>query len=79
MATALRAMIAAVTLGVSLPAMAQTQAQQDRLNRVGQFVVTAPMCEELGMKLDPDLPTKAEAALAAETASWSSVQRRLSD
>jgi hypothetical protein len=59
-----------IALGLSLPAMAQTQAQQDRLNRVGQFVVTAPMCERLGMKLDPDLPVKAEAALNAETAAW---------
>jgi hypothetical protein len=57
-------------VGATFPAVAQTQAQQDRLNRVGQFVVTAPFCERLGMKLDPDLPLKAEAALDAETASW---------
>jgi len=40
------------------------------LNQVGRFVVSAPMCEKLGMKLDPDLPTKAEEALKVETASW---------
>lgn len=73
MVVALRVLVVMIALGVSssLPAWAQTQAQQDRLNRVGQFVVTASMCEKLGMKLDADLPTKAEAALKAETASWS--------
>ncbi|WP_242187191.1 hypothetical protein [Sphingomonas sp. CARO-RG-8B-R24-01] len=52
------------------PASGQTQAQQDRLSRVAQFVVTAPMCERLGMSLDPDLPTKAESALQQETGAW---------
>lgn len=65
-----RAVVAALCVIVSVPTSAQTQAQQDRLDRVGQFVVTAPMCEKLGMRLDPDLPTKAEASLKAETASW---------
>jgi hypothetical protein len=53
-----------------VPALAQTQVQQDRLNRVAQFIVTSPMCGRLGMKLDPELPTKAEATFQAETASW---------
>jgi hypothetical protein len=66
-----RVAVATLCMFASVPTSAQTQTQQDRLNRVGQFVVTAPMCEKLGMKLDPDLPTKAEAALKAETASWS--------
>ena len=54
----------------SVTALAQTQVQQDRLNRVAQFVVTAPMCGRLGMKVAPDFPAKAEAAFKAETATW---------
>ncbi|MBB4155099.1 hypothetical protein GGQ80_003016 [Sphingomonas jinjuensis] len=46
-------------------------AQQDRLDQVSRFVVTAPMCEKLGMKVDPVLPDKVEAALKAETSAWS--------
>jgi hypothetical protein len=61
---------AALLLGAPTPAAAQTQAEQDRLNEVGRFVVTAPMCERLGMRLDPDLPSKAEAAIDAETKTW---------
>lgn len=71
MTVAWSAALAALCVIGSVPVYAQTQAQQDRLNRVGQFVVTAPMCEKLGMTLDPELPTKAEVALEAETASWS--------
>lgn len=65
----LRKWSAAVLLAAS-PAFAQTQSQQDRLNRVGQYVVTSPLCGKLGMKLDPDLPNKAAAAIKQETASW---------
>ena len=61
---------AGFVLTMASPAPAQTQAQQDRLDQVSRFLVTAPMCERLGMKLAPDLPTKAEAALGQETASW---------
>lgn len=50
--------------------LAQTQDQQDRLNLVAKYVVTAPMCERLGMVLAPDLPARAEARLDAEMASW---------
>ena len=71
MTVALRGALFALSIIASGSAFAQTQAQQDRLNEVGRFVVTAPMCEKLGMRLHPDLPTKAEAALQAETASWS--------
>lgn len=71
MTVALRGMLFGLTMIASVSAFAQTQTQQDRLNQVGRFVVTAPMCEKLGMKLDPDFPTKAEAALKVETASWS--------
>ena len=67
---AFRAVTIAFLIGISFPATGQTQAQQDRLNRVAQFVVTAPICEKLGMKLDPELPTKVETALSAETSSW---------
>jgi hypothetical protein len=65
-----RGILFALSMFASASSSAQTQSQQDRLNQVGRFVVTAPMCEKLGMKLDPDLPTKAEAALKVETASW---------
>ena len=67
-AARLLTMTAAVALAV--PAVTQTQAQQDRLDRVGQFVVTAPRCERLGMTVDPNLPEKAEAAINTETATW---------
>jgi hypothetical protein len=63
-------LLVACSILASVPAFAQTQVQQDRLNRVAQYVVTAEMCERLGMKLDPELPTKAEAAFKAETDSW---------
>ncbi|MFZ2997004.1 hypothetical protein [Sphingobium sp.] len=71
MTSALRGTLFAVSMVASVAAFTQTQTQQDRLDEVGQFLVTAPMCEKLGMKLDPDLPTKAETALKVETASWS--------
>lgn len=61
---------ATFALTMQSPATARTQAQQDRLDRVARFVVTAPMCERLGMKLDTDLPAKVEAAMDQETALW---------
>lgn len=63
-------LVLALISTLPVPAMAQAQVQQDRLNQVAQYVVTAPMCGRLGMKLDADFPTKAEAAFKAETASW---------
>ena len=64
---------AAALMGGTLaaPAMAQTQAQQDRIERVSRFVVTAPMCDRLGLTVDPELPSKVEAAFKAETSAWS--------
>ncbi len=53
------------------PSIAQTQAQQDRLDRVAQFVVTAPMCGRLGMIVASDLPDRADRELHNEAASWS--------
>lgn len=47
------------------------------MNRVAQFVVTAPMCEKLGMTLDPQLPQKAATAVQAETAGWGIENQRL--
>lgn len=70
------AMILAVIVAAT-PGFAQTQSQQDRLNRVAQFVVTAPMCEKLGMMLDPQLPHKAATAVQAETAGWGIENQRL--
>lgn len=77
MSIAVRAAVIAVLLCTTPQAYAQTQAQQDRLNRVAQFVVTAPMCEKLGMTLATDLPRKAEAAFRAETATWTVDAARL--
>lgn len=57
-------------ISMATPGFAQTQSQQDRLNRIAQFVVTAPMCEKLGMTLDPELAQKAAAAVEVETAGW---------
>lgn len=53
------------------PTLAQSQAQQDRIDQVSRFVVTAPMCNKLGMTVDPALPDKVEAAFKAETSAWS--------
>ncbi len=64
-----RTLTTALLLAAS-PAVGQTQLQQDRLDRVAQYVVTAPACGRLGMTLDPDLPSKAAAAIKSETASW---------
>jgi hypothetical protein len=56
---------------VAAPALAQAQVQQDRIDQVSRFVVTAPMCEKLGMTVDPALPDKVKAAFKAETSAWS--------
>jgi hypothetical protein len=68
--SAFRAALIGLAVSAAAPAYGQTQAQQDRLNRVAQFLVTAPMCAKLGMKLAADLPEKAETALNAETRAW---------
>lgn len=60
----------AVCSVLSTPAAAQSQAQQDRIDRVAQLVVTSPMCQRLGMTVDPEIGTKVEAAFRAETAAW---------
>ncbi|QSR16516.1 hypothetical protein [Novosphingobium sp. KA1] len=64
-------------ISMATPGFAQTQSQQDRLNRIAQFVVTAPMCEKLGMTLDPELAQKAAAAVEVETAGWGIEAERL--
>lgn len=74
------ALMMAGALSLQSPAAAQTQAQQDRLDRVAQFVVTASVCKRLGMTIDPEMPKKVEAAFAGETESWpvdSATLRRL--
>ncbi|WP_443971311.1 hypothetical protein [Sphingobium sp. CR28] len=55
---------------ISAPVFAQSQAQQDRIDKVAQLVVTAPICQRLGMTVDPAIGTKVEAAFQAETATW---------
>lgn len=61
---------AALCMIATTPAFAQSQAQQDRLDRVARLVVTAPMCQRLGMTIDPEIGEKVEAAVRAETATW---------
>jgi hypothetical protein len=69
--TVFRAVLMPVfAIASSIPAFAQTQAQQDRLDLVAKYVVTAKLCERLGITLDPALPDKANAAFDAEAASW---------
>ncbi|MGU3390756.1 hypothetical protein [Sphingomonas sp. M1A8_2b] len=63
---AILAVIAAPT-----PAFAQSQTQQDRIDEVSRFVVTAPICGSLGMTVDPALPNKVEGAFKLETSKWS--------
>ena len=62
---------ALVGVTVEAPALAQSQVQQDRVDQVSRFVVTAPICDKLGMTVDPALPVKVEAAFKAETSAWS--------
>ncbi len=64
------ALLPAFAVASSIPAFAQTQAQQDRFDLVAKYVVTAKLCERLGMTLDPALPDKANAAFDAEASSW---------
>lgn len=52
------------------PALAQSQAQQNRIDRIAQLVVTAPICQRLGMTVDPEIGPKVETAFQAETATW---------
>ncbi|TCP65894.1 hypothetical protein C8J43_10898 [Sphingomonas sp. PP-CE-1G-424] len=54
-----------------VPAVAQTQAQQDRIDRVSRFAVTSSICGRLGMTVDPRLGDKVEEAFNAEASSWS--------
>ena len=70
-------LIGVFAIGAPAPAFAQTQAQQDRLNRVAQYVVLAKSCEHFGMKIDPELPTKLENAFKYETSSWQIEQTTL--
>ena len=57
-------------LCMTSPSHAQTQAQQDRLDTLARYTVTAPFCEKLGMTIDEKAGDKFEAALKVETASW---------
>lgn len=67
----LRISLAALAIvTAATPAFAQSQAQQDRIDEVSRFVVTAPICRKLGMMVDPALPDKVEGAFATETSVW---------
>ena len=68
----LRISLAAIVIvGAATPAFAQSQAQQDRIDAVSRFVVTAPICGKLGMAVDPALPDRVEGAFRTETSAWS--------
>lgn len=69
---------AALAIGLSVQlASAQTQQQQDRIDRVSRLVVTAPLCGRLGMTIDPDLPAKVAAAFKEEASGWGMDHHRL--
>jgi hypothetical protein len=55
---------------MALPAAAQTQAQQDRLEQIGRYAVTSAVCEQLGMTMMPDAGKYVASQLDRETASW---------
>lgn len=59
------------------PLRAQTQQQQDRIDRVSRLLVTAPLCRGMGMTVDPDLPAKVTAGFKAETVEWGMPSGRL--
>lgn len=74
------AWFASATFAIGLiiqPVRAQTQQQQDRIDRVSRLVVTAPLCGRLGMTIDPDLPAKVAAAFKDETSAWGMDQHQL--
>jgi hypothetical protein len=62
---------ALVLVAPATPALAQSQAQQDRIDEVSRFVVTAPICGKLGLTVDPALPDKVVDAFKTETSAWS--------
>jgi len=62
--------VAALCSFIALPAAAQTQAQQDRLEQIGRYGVTSALCARLGMTVMPDAGAFIEKQLASETASW---------
>lgn len=61
---------AVATAASAAPAIAQTQAQQDRIDRVSRFAVTSPVCGRLGMTVVRDLGDQVETAFKAETSAW---------
>jgi hypothetical protein len=65
-----RIVLILAAVAASHPASGQTQVQHDRLNQISRFVVTAPMCRRLGMRIDDDLPSKVGAAVRSETSTW---------
>jgi len=62
--------IAAILCSAS-SSFAQTQVQQDRLDTLARYTVTAPVCQRLGMTVDEKAGDKFAVALKVETASWS--------
>lgn len=62
--------LAAIATMVSVPALGQTQDQQDRLNTLARYVTVSSACRDLGMIIDPNMSYKFAQALEAETAQW---------
>jgi hypothetical protein len=60
----------AAVVATATPALAQTQAQQDRLDRIAKLGANTAFCARLGMTLDPRIGEKLSVAVKAETASW---------
>lgn len=62
---------ALVIVAAATPAFAPSQAQQNWIDKVSRFVVTAPICGKLGVTVDPALPDKVEGAFKTQTSAWS--------
>jgi hypothetical protein len=74
------AWLGSAALGIGLISQslhAQTQQQQDRIDRVSRLIVIAPLCRSMGITVDPDLPAKVAAGFRAETAEWGMLSGRL--
>jgi hypothetical protein len=62
---------------LSTDALAQTQAQHDRLDELAQFAVVGPMCKKLGFEIAPDFEQRIGPVVEAEIATWGGDQAQL--
>lgn len=72
-------LVASLGICFSLPtlAIAQTQAQFDRLDEFALFTVTVPMCRKLGFQIAPNFEQRIDPAIDAEISSWVGDPERL--